>query len=137
MVELRQIEHDILAIGKVDGEELELLRRWVYAGGKVDRQTADHLVELHKRVQHRTPAFESSLARELAGFFGDVFTAEGFTSRLSTPVVRLPGKAIEKGTEWHREMVQTMFQRLRGTVAQEGDRQLKMAGLSLSEISRP
>lgn len=58
MLELRQIERDILAIGKVEGQELELLRKRVYAGGKIDRQTADFLVELHKRVQHLTPAFE-------------------------------------------------------------------------------
>jgi hypothetical protein len=58
MTELRQIERDILAIGKVDGKELELLRKGVYGGGKIDRQTADLLVEMHKRVQHRTPAFE-------------------------------------------------------------------------------
>jgi hypothetical protein len=56
--DLRDIERDILAIGKVDGEELEVLRKRVYSGGKIDRQTADFLVELHKRVQHRTPAFE-------------------------------------------------------------------------------
>jgi len=30
----------------------------LYAGGKIDRQEADFLVELHKRVQHMTPAFE-------------------------------------------------------------------------------
>jgi hypothetical protein len=59
MLELRQIEHDILAIGKVDGKELELLSKRVYAGDKISRQTADFLVELHKRVQHRTPAFET------------------------------------------------------------------------------
>jgi hypothetical protein len=59
MLELRQIEHDILAIGKVDGKELELLSKRVYAGDKINRQTADFLVELHKRVQHRTPAFET------------------------------------------------------------------------------
>ena len=59
MADLRQLEHDILAIGKVEGEELEVLRRRVYAGGKIDRKTADFLVELHKRVQHRTPAFEN------------------------------------------------------------------------------
>jgi hypothetical protein len=58
MADLRQVEHDILAIGKVEGEELEVLRRSVYSGGKIDRQTADFLVELHKRVQHRTPAFD-------------------------------------------------------------------------------
>ena len=58
MAELHQIERDILAVGKVEGEELEVLRKRLYAGGKIDRHTADFLVELHKRVQHRTPAFE-------------------------------------------------------------------------------
>ena len=42
----------------VDGPELEMLRRQLYADGKIDRQEADFLVELHKRVQHMTPAFE-------------------------------------------------------------------------------
>lgn len=58
MAELRQIERDILATGKVEGRELEVLRRRVYAGDKVNRPEADFLVELHKRVQHLTPAFE-------------------------------------------------------------------------------
>jgi hypothetical protein len=58
MPELCQIEQDILAIGKVDGHELEALRRRLYARGKIGRPEADFLVELHKRVQHSTPAFE-------------------------------------------------------------------------------
>jgi hypothetical protein len=58
MVELRKLEHDILANGRVDGPELEVLRRQLYATGNVDRRGADFLVELHKRVQHLTPAFE-------------------------------------------------------------------------------
>lgn len=58
MLNLRQIEHDILAKGKVDGPELEALRRQVYSDSKIDRPKADFLVELHKRVQHMTPAFE-------------------------------------------------------------------------------
>ena len=58
MLKLRQIEQDILAIGKVDGPELERLRRELYAHDKIERPEADFLVELHKRVQHRTPAFE-------------------------------------------------------------------------------
>src|SRR5438105_883460 len=40
MLELRQIEENILATGTIDGQQ------------------ADFLVELHKRVQHRTPAFD-------------------------------------------------------------------------------
>jgi hypothetical protein len=58
MLKLRQIEQDIMATGKIDGPELEVLRRQLYADGKIDRQKADFLVELHKRVQHVTPAFE-------------------------------------------------------------------------------
>jgi hypothetical protein len=58
MLELRQMEQDILANGRVDGRELEVLRLKLYAGGKVGRREADFLVELHKRVQHLTPAFE-------------------------------------------------------------------------------
>ena len=58
MLDWRQIEHDVLAKGRVDGHELEVLRRHLYADGKIDRRGADFLVELHKRVQHLTPAFE-------------------------------------------------------------------------------
>lgn len=58
MPKLLEIERDILAKGKVDSPELEALRNELYADGKIDRKEADFLVELHKRVQHRTPAFE-------------------------------------------------------------------------------
>jgi hypothetical protein len=58
MPDLRQLEHDILTRGRVDGHELEVLRQRLYAGGKIERREADFLVELHKRVQHLTPAFE-------------------------------------------------------------------------------
>jgi len=58
MPDLRQIKQDILATGKVESHELEVLRRVLYADGKISRREADFLVELHKRVQHLTPGFE-------------------------------------------------------------------------------
>ena len=58
MLQLRQIEQEILASGKVDGHHLEVLRSRVYAGNEIERRAADFLVGLHKRVQHLTPAFE-------------------------------------------------------------------------------
>jgi hypothetical protein len=58
MKDLRHIEQAILANGRVDGSELEELRRQLYVDGNIDRRGADFLVELHKRVQHMTPAFE-------------------------------------------------------------------------------
>src|SRR5205085_9657113 len=35
-----------------------VLRGRLYVDGKIDRRAADFLVELHKRVQHITPAFQ-------------------------------------------------------------------------------
>jgi len=58
MLKLRQVEQDIMTTGKVNKAELEILHQALYAHGGIDRQGADFLVELHKRVQHVTPAFE-------------------------------------------------------------------------------
>jgi hypothetical protein len=58
MPHLQEIKQAILTKGRVDGPELETLRLQLYAGGKIERPEADFLVELHKRVQHMTPAFE-------------------------------------------------------------------------------
>jgi hypothetical protein len=58
MQNVRDIEKEILATGKVDSEHLTALRRRLYANGKIDRAAVDFLAELHKRVQHPNPAFE-------------------------------------------------------------------------------
>jgi hypothetical protein len=65
MQELRRIEKDILARGKVDSDHLEALRLALYAGGTVGRPAADFLVELHKRVQHPNPGFEHLFYRAI------------------------------------------------------------------------
>jgi hypothetical protein len=58
MLRLRQLMEDVVANGKVEGHELEVIRRELYADGKIDRREADFLAEMHKRVQRVTPAFE-------------------------------------------------------------------------------
>jgi len=58
MSNLQEIKQAILANGRVDGAELKALREHLYASGKIERREADVLVELHKRVQHMTPAFD-------------------------------------------------------------------------------
>ena len=65
MQELRRIEQDILARGKVDSDHLEALRVALYTGGTVGRPEADFLVELHKRVQHPTPGFDRLFYRAI------------------------------------------------------------------------
>lgn len=58
MRELVAIREKILANGKVDGVELEELRGVLEADGKIDRNEADVLVEIHKRVRNHNPGFE-------------------------------------------------------------------------------
>jgi hypothetical protein len=65
MLKLRQLEQNILANGRVDGAELEVLRREFYVGAPIDRPKADFLVELHKRIEHMTPAFEHFFYRAI------------------------------------------------------------------------
>src|SRR5207245_778668 len=65
MMNLRELEQHILANGRVDGPELEALRKHLYASGTIDRRGADFLVELYKRVEHRTPAFEHFFYRAI------------------------------------------------------------------------
>jgi len=58
MRDFRTIETQILANGRVDGPELEALRRIFPADAPIERQAAEFLAVLHKRVQHHNPAFE-------------------------------------------------------------------------------
>ena len=44
------------------------MRQKLYAGGKIERRDADFLVELHKRVQHMTPAFEKFFYQAIKGY---------------------------------------------------------------------
>ena len=55
----RQLLQDIAANGKVESSELEALRREFLRDGKINREEADLLVELFKRIERRSPAFET------------------------------------------------------------------------------
>ena len=62
---LQQLEQDLLDNGKIDSQKLETLRQHLYADGRIDRREADFLVELHKRVQRPSPAFEHFFYRAI------------------------------------------------------------------------
>lgn len=44
--------------------------------------------------------FEDNATRELAGFFGDLFTADGFRHRLTNWIVEFPEQAVSVGGSW-------------------------------------
>jgi hypothetical protein len=85
--DLREIEERLIANGRVEGLEIELLRGLLTRDGKVDREEADYLVELHKRVPHRSHAFEP--------FFYNMIKKH----------VLMDGRIGKEETEWLREMV--------------------------------
>ncbi len=58
MRDLLQLEQQVLQNGKIEGHEIEILRQQLFTDGKIDRREAEFLIELHKRVQRVTPAFE-------------------------------------------------------------------------------
>jgi len=68
MQDLRQLENEILAQGRVAGQALELLRKKLHStDGTVGRTEADFLVVLHKRVEHVSPAFEQFFYQTIKG----------------------------------------------------------------------
>jgi hypothetical protein len=54
----QEIKERVAAKGRLEDHELAGLRQALYANGKINRQEADFLAEVHKFVQFRTPAFE-------------------------------------------------------------------------------
>ena len=56
--QMREIEERIVANGRVEDHEIKVLEQLLYSDGKIDRKDANFVVELHKRVAIRSPAFE-------------------------------------------------------------------------------
>jgi len=55
MPKLQPIKNTSLAKGRVDGTDLEVLRRELYADGRIERPEADFLVELHSDATKVSP----------------------------------------------------------------------------------
>lgn len=59
MASLKNLMAEVLADGRIDGQNIERLRQQLYVDGKIGRPEADILVEIHKRVQRPVgPAWE-------------------------------------------------------------------------------
>jgi uncharacterized tellurite resistance protein B-like protein len=58
MPTLRELMPKLLADGKIDPQEVDVLFDLVYSNGVVDAEEADFLVLLNRRVERPSPAFE-------------------------------------------------------------------------------
>jgi uncharacterized tellurite resistance protein B-like protein len=87
MPSLREIGERLVANGRVEGHEVRLLRELLYADGKIDRDEADFLVVVHKRVSHRSHQFEQ--------FFYDTIKRH----------ILQDGRIDAEEVEWLRQMI--------------------------------
>lgn len=58
MIDSRMLQKKILADGRVNSKELELLKSVLYEQGKIGKPEVEFLVQLHRRVERVSPAFE-------------------------------------------------------------------------------
>lgn len=65
MPRLRALTEKFLADGKIDGREIEELGELLPNGREITRTEAEFLIELHRRVERVTPAFERFFYRAM------------------------------------------------------------------------
>src|SRR5262245_23423092 len=58
MGRLQEMESQLLADGRIDEAEVELLRKELYADGQIDRDEVELLIRLRNKAKETCPAFE-------------------------------------------------------------------------------
>ncbi len=102
--ELRTLGNSIMANGKIEGHEVELLRNHLSADGVIDRPEAEFLVEIYRRTNQIAPAFEKFFYRAIKKHLvadGCIGTEEaGWLRR----VIFLDGTVTEREKKLLREL---------------------------------
>lgn len=112
--ELRTLGISIMANGKIEGHEVETLRKHLSADGEIDRQEAEFLLELYRRTDQIAPAFEKffyqavkkhlvadgCIGNEEAVWLRRVFFSDGMVKDREKKLLReLRGEAREFSSE--------------------------------------
>ena len=58
MTDLAKLKSEILADGKIDDPEVEIIRRTIYSDGVIDKEEVEFLVALRNEAKAVCPAFE-------------------------------------------------------------------------------
>lgn len=112
--ELRTLGNSIMANGKIEGHEVELLRNHLSADGVIDRSEAEFLVEMYRRTSQIAPAFEKffyqavkkhlvadgCIGTEEAGWLRRVIFSDGIVKEREKKLLReLRGEARDLSDE--------------------------------------
>jgi hypothetical protein len=99
-----EIEGRVVAKGKVEDHDLEGLRQAVYADGKINREEADFLVDLYRRLRIRTPAFKQFFYQALKDHVLKDGRISAYDAAWLRQVVFADGKIDNDGRQFLRQL---------------------------------
>lgn len=115
MPAFRELMQKLLDDGQVDSAALDALGDLLYADGRIDRDEAEFLIELHRRIARPSPGFDKffyraikqhaltdgAIAAEVADWLRRVIFADGRVSEWEAKLLReLRGEASETCPEF-------------------------------------
>ncbi len=104
MPKLRDLMGKFLADGKVDVKEIETLCDLLYTDRKIDRTEAEFLIEMYRRVERVSPAFEKFYYKAIKQYV----LAEGLIDDAQTAWLRravfIDGRVDEREKKLIREL---------------------------------
>ncbi|MEZ6141499.1 MAG: TerB family tellurite resistance protein [Zavarzinella sp.] len=111
----RELKEKLLADGRINSAELALLADLLYADSRIDREEAEFLIELHKRVERVSPGFEKfffkaikdhvledgAISAEETDWLRKMIFADGRVDEREKKLLReLRGEATQKSPEF-------------------------------------
>ena len=102
--ELRTLGMRILTNGKVEGHEVESLRKAFSANGKIDRQEAEFLLDLYRRTDQIAPAFEKFFCKVIKQHLLADGTIDSERAAWLRRLIFMDGKVNEREKKLLREL---------------------------------
>lgn len=94
--EYRTLGMKILTNGKVEGHEVESLRELISADGKIEREEVEFLLDLYRRTDQMTPAFEKFFCKVIKQYLLSDGNIDGERARWLCRLIMLDGKVSDR-----------------------------------------
>ena len=102
--EFRTLGMRILTNGKIEGHEVESLRELLSADGKIDREEAEFLLNLYRRTDQITPAFEKFSCKVIKQHLLADGTIDSDRAEWLRRLILIDGKVSEREKKLLREI---------------------------------
>jgi uncharacterized tellurite resistance protein B-like protein len=116
MPRLRELMAVYLADGRIDGREVESISALLYADGKINDEEAEFLVQLRRRMERASPAFDRFYFAALKKYI----LADGVIAPAEVQWLRRAVVADGKATEAEKKLLRELNGEARQTCPQFG-----------------